>query len=98
MKYQIHEVERIARAERMLADRASAVLQKLVRDVAAACGVNIHEMLVTLRPDSDRTPEPKAHFVITGAEIRGPQEREAAAREPGAFGATACMQGGSSHR
>lgn len=83
MKYQVYEVERIATAERMLADRASATLEKLARDVAAACGISIKEMQITLRLETDHTPEPKAHFVITGGEISGQLEREAMRMDPG---------------
>jgi hypothetical protein len=93
---QTYEVERIARAERMLADHASATLEKLVHEVAATCGISIQEMLITLRPDSGYTPEPKAHFVITGAEFCGYSEREEATVEGRGF--VGCLHAASAHR
>jgi hypothetical protein len=69
MKYQIQEVERIALAERMLAERASTILEKLVREVAATCEISIQEMVIKLRPDLDASPEPAMHIVVTAAEV-----------------------------
>jgi len=90
MKEQLYEVERIARAERMLADRASGMLQKLVCDVAASCGIDVQEMLITVRPDSHASPEPRAHVVIISAEIRDRDECDLGFREHAAFSPYLC--------
>ena len=87
MKKHTHEVERIARAERMLSEHASTLFLELVRKVGAACDITIHEMHITVRSESDRTPEPKAHFVITGARMRPEAERERGSGDRSAYAA-----------
>jgi hypothetical protein len=64
------EVERIARAERLLGQSMGPVFAQIVLDIGAACDITIERMRVCVRPDGTTGPEPSLHFVITRAEMR----------------------------
>jgi hypothetical protein len=64
------EVERIARAERLLGQSMGPVFAQIVLDIGAACDITIERMRVCVRPDGTTGPEPSLHFVITQAEMR----------------------------
>lgn len=73
MKETLGEVERIARAERMLGDYVGRTFANVIGDIAVSCGITIEQMLVRVRKPGTTGPEPTLHFVITDATFDIPQ-------------------------
>ena len=65
-----NEAQRIALAEKLLSEQASAVLMTPLRAIEERCNLTIGEICLTLRSDSSAGPEPLAHCVITDAHLK----------------------------
>ncbi len=63
--------ERIALAEKLLAERIAEVMANAAREIEELCQLTIQELLVKLRPDELRGPEPRVHCVILAAKVPG---------------------------
>ena len=70
LTYPPSEAQRIALAEKLLSEQASAVLMAPLRVIEERCNIAIGEICLTLRSDNSAGPEPLAHCVITDAHLR----------------------------
>ena len=61
--------QRIALAEKVLAEKIAEVMAKAARDIEELCELTIHEILVKFQPEDVRGPEPSIHCVIVAAKI-----------------------------
>jgi hypothetical protein len=79
MKQDYGEIERIARAERMLGEYVGRTFANVIGDIATSCGISIERMLVHVREPGSTGPEPALHFVITEATFDGAHRQQLAA-------------------
>jgi len=70
LTYPTSEAQRIALAEKLLSEQATAVLMEPMRVIEERCKLAIGEFCLTLRPDSSAGPEPWAHCVIIDAHMK----------------------------
>jgi hypothetical protein len=70
LTYPTSEAQRIALAEKLLSEQATAVLMGPLRMIEERCKIAIGEICLTLRPDSSVGPEPQAHCVIVDAHLK----------------------------
>jgi hypothetical protein len=70
LSYPTSEAQRIALAEKLLSEQATAVLMAPLRAIEEQCKIAIGEICLTLRPDSSSGPEPQAHCVIIDAHLK----------------------------
>ncbi|MEO8739997.1 MAG: hypothetical protein ABI537_09875 [Casimicrobiaceae bacterium] len=68
--YPTNEAQRIALAEKLLSEQASAVLMAPLRIIEERCKIAIGEICLRLRHDSSAGPEPVAHCVIIDAHLK----------------------------
>ena len=67
--YPPNEAQRIALAEKLLSEQASALLMAPLRAIESRCKIAIGEICLTLRQDGVAGPEPVAHCVIVDAHL-----------------------------
>ena len=70
LSYPTSEAQRIALAEKLVSEQATAVLMGPLRVIEERCKITIGEICLTLRPDNIAGPEPWAHCVIVNAQIK----------------------------
>jgi hypothetical protein len=70
LTYPTSEAQRIALAEKLLSEQATAVLLGPLRAIEERCEIAIGEICLTLRADSSAGPEPLAHCVIVDAHLK----------------------------
>ncbi len=65
-----NEAQRIALAEKLLSEHASAVLMTPLGAIEELCNIKIGAFCLTLRANGSAGPEPLAHCVITDAHLK----------------------------
>jgi hypothetical protein len=70
LAYPTSETQRIALAEKLISEQATAVLMGPLRVIEERCEIAIAEICLTLRPDRSAGPEPWAHCVIIDAHVK----------------------------
>lgn len=70
LTYPPNEAQRLALAEKLLSEQASAVMMAPLRLIEERCKIAIGQFSLTLRTDSSAGPEPLAHCVITDAHLK----------------------------
>jgi hypothetical protein len=70
--------QRIALAEKILAEQIAEVMAKAAQDIEGLCHLSIRELLVRFQADESRGPEPRIHCVIVAANFPDGDEATAA--------------------
>ena len=69
LDYPPKEAQRIALAEKLLSEQASALLMAPLRVIEDQCKIAIGQICLTLRHSNGAGPEPVAHCVIVEAHL-----------------------------